>query len=176
MVTLFRFNIFLIFVCIFGYMSIKISHYIQTSNIKQFNETMKTGFFMAILSIIALTLFPIELSTNGLFKLSIIPFKTTLSIIFSGNIISILANIIGNTIMFIPLGFFSYINFKGNKSKSIKLCLYTTLFVETVQIILPARLFDIDDIMLNFLGGYIGVNMAIKFIKLVNNKTKYIVK
>ena len=33
-------------------MSIKISHYIQTSNIKQFNETMKTGFFIAILSII----------------------------------------------------------------------------------------------------------------------------
>ncbi|MGL4913625.1 MAG: VanZ family protein [Romboutsia sp.] len=138
----------------------------------QTTETINTCYFLALLLIISLTLFPIKLTNKGLYKLSLIPFRTIISFILKGNIIDILANIIGNTLMFIPLGFFSYIKHPSNKTKSIKICLFTTLFVETTQIFLPARLFDVDDLMLNFLGGYIGIYLAILFIKILNKQNR----
>ncbi|WP_261291460.1 VanZ family protein [Paraclostridium sordellii] len=52
------------------------------------------------------------------------------------------------------------------------LCLYSTIFVEIIQLILPCRLTDIDDIILNFLRGYIGVLLAIKFVNYINRKQK----
>lgn len=172
MLTLMRFNIFLIFIFIFGYMGIKLQDYIKTENKIQFNDNIKICFFMSILFITSLTIFPIEFSTKGLFEINLIPFKTILILLYSGNIIDILANIFGNTILFVPLGFFSYFIYKGNKYKSLKLCLLGTIFAEIIQLILPARLTDIDDILLNFLGGYIGVILAIKFTKYINSKQK----
>ncbi|EPZ59898.1 vanZ like family protein [[Clostridium] sordellii ATCC 9714] len=50
--------------------------------------------------------------------------------------------------------------------------LYSTIFVEIIQLILPGRLTDIDDIILNFLRGYIGVLLAIKFVNYINRKQK----
>lgn len=170
MVTLMRFNIFLIFICIFVYMSIELNHCISNNNNIQFADTIKTCFFISILFIISLTLFPIEISKNNIFQFNIIPFKTTIAIISSGDIVQIMANIFGNTILFVPLGFFSYFIYKGNKNKVIKLCLITTILIESIQFILPSRLFDIDDIMINFLGGYIGLILAIKFTKYANDK------
>ena len=167
-----RFNIFLIFIFIFGYMGIKLQYYIKTENKIQFNDNIKSCFFMSILFIASLTIFPIEFSTKGLFEINLIPFKTILILLSSGSIIDILANIFGNTILFTPLGFFSYFIYKGNKYKALKLCLLGTIFAETIQLILPARLTDIDDVILNFLGGYIGVILAIKFTKYINSKQK----
>lgn len=153
-------------------MGIKLQHYIKTENKIQFNDSIKTFFFMSILFIASLTMFPIEFSTKGLFEINLIPFKTIFIFISSGNLIDILANIFGNTILFAPLGFFSYFVYKGNKYKSLKLCLLGTILVETTQLIIPARLSDIDDIILNFLGGYIGVIIAIKFTQYINSKQK----
>lgn len=170
MVTLMRFNIFLIFICIFGYMAVKLYYYIKNENKVLFKYTINICFFMSILFIVSLTLFPVEFSKNGLFTFNLIPFKTILTILFNSNIIDILANIYGNIILFTPLGFFSYFVFKENKNKTLKLCLISTILVETIQIIMPGRLFDIDDIMLNFLGGFIGLILAIKFTNYVNRK------
>lgn len=165
-----RFNIFLIFICIFGYMSVKLQYYIKNENKILFNYTINTYFFMSILFIVSLTLFPVEFSKNGLFTFNLIPFKTILTMLFNSSIIDILANIFGNITLFAPLGLFSYFVFKGNKNKTFKLCLIFTVLVETIQLILPARLFDIDDIMLNFLGGFIGLILAIKFTNYINDK------
>lgn len=71
------------------------------------------------------------------------------------------------------LGFFSYIQFKrGKKLKSIMLCLYYVLFIETVQLVLLGRLTDINDIILNFLKGYIGILFAIKINVIYLNNSK----
>ncbi|WP_422395159.1 VanZ family protein [Paraclostridium sordellii] len=51
-------------------------------------------------------------------------------------------------------------------------CLYSTIFVEILQLILPCRLTDIDDIILNFLRGYIGVLLSIKFVNYIKMKQK----
>ncbi|WP_394866640.1 VanZ family protein [Paraclostridium bifermentans] len=168
MVTLMRFNIFLIFVCIFGYMGVKIVDCIKIDNKTQFDNNMKTCFFMSILFVIALTLFPVEIVNKNSVNYNLIPFKTILTFLSNKNIIDICANILGNIILFVPLGFFAYIIFKGNKAKTLSLCLAITISVEILQLLLPARLCDVDDVITNFAGGYIGLILAFYFVKYMN--------
>lgn len=170
MITIIRFDISLIFVCIFGYMSIQIMNCIKNCNKIQFYSTIKTCFFMAILFVIALTIFPIELRSNNSVNYNLIPFKTILTFLSYKDTIDECVNIIGNIILFIPIGFFAYIMFKGKKLKTIVLCLAITLSIEIIQLVLPARSCNIDDIIVTFTGGYIGLILAIKFVSYINRK------
>lgn len=69
--------------------------------------------------------------------------------------------IVLNILMFIPLGIFLPSVFKRVnrlwKAAAISFC--ATLFIELVQMALPGRAFDIDDILMNTLGGVIGYAM-----------------
>lgn len=60
--------------------------------------------------------------------------------------------------------------FKRNKNKIFKLCLIFNVLVEIIQLIPPARLFDIYYIMLNSLGEFIGLLLAIKFANYISDK------
>ncbi len=65
-------------------------------------------------------------------------------------------NIIGNVLLFIPLGFL--IAYKLNLKhfySIILLSLYFSVCIESIQLII-GRVFDIDDILLNTIGGIIG--------------------
>ncbi len=48
-------------------------------------------------------------------------------------------------------------------------CLLFTIVVETLQLMLPMRTTDIDDVMLNFIGGYMGMILACRFISSYEN-------
>lgn len=78
--------------------------------------------------------------------------------VYSNNSNLWLVNIIGNIIVFIPLGFFLPILFKKYKSffKTIILVICFSLLVETLQYITHTGVFDIDDIILNSFGGILG--------------------
>ena len=65
-------------------------------------------------------------------------------------------NIIGNILLFIPYGFFSSYYLNNKKiGTNVMLCLIATFCIESIQYYI-GRVFDIDDIMLNVLGGFIG--------------------
>ncbi|MEG0826630.1 MAG: VanZ family protein [Bacilli bacterium] len=65
-------------------------------------------------------------------------------------------NVVGNILMFIPYGFFtSYIIKAKKKSFVLLLILIASITVETTQFWI-GRVFDIDDILLNLLGGIVG--------------------
>ena len=65
-------------------------------------------------------------------------------------------NIIGNIIMFIPFGFFVSYFLKSKKiSIPLILTIILTTTIETVQYYI-GRVFDIDDIILNIVGGILG--------------------
>lgn len=65
-------------------------------------------------------------------------------------------NIIGNVIMFIPYGFFSSLYIKIKRSLSAFLLIFiSSLTIETIQLLI-GRVFDVDDIVLNVVGGMIG--------------------
>ena len=66
-----------------------------------------------------------------------------------------------NVLMFVPMGLFLPLVFTKIDTlwKAILVCFGATLLIETVQSLLPGRAFDIDDILMNTLGGAIGFSL-----------------
>lgn len=77
-------------------------------------------------------------------------------------------NIIGNIMMFIPFGFFSscYLNIKKVYLPFL-LTLFVSIIIESIQLSI-GRAFDVDDIILNLLGGFIGYLIYLFFNKWFN--------
>ena len=75
-------------------------------------------------------------------------------------------NVIGNILIFVPFGYFIsyYCNAKKGRY-SIIIAFITSLTIETIQMNI-GRSFDIDDIILNVIGGFIGYLFYIIFNKL----------
>jgi len=65
-------------------------------------------------------------------------------------------NIIGNILLFLPYGFFSSYYLNNKKiSTNVVLCLIASFSIECIQYYI-GRVFDIDDVILNVLGGFCG--------------------
>ena len=86
-------------------------------------------------------------------------------------------NVIGNIMLFIPFGFLSSYLLKNRKFSVVTiLTLIASLTIETVQYYI-GRVFDIDDIILNLVGGivgfliYVGLDAIKNKIKLFKNDT-----
>ncbi len=86
-------------------------------------------------------------------------------------------NICGNILLFIPYGFISSYLLKNKKFSVITiLTIIVSLTIETVQYYI-GRVFDIDDIILNLVGGicgfliYIGLDAIRNKIKILKNDT-----
>ena len=96
---------------------------------------------------------PIRISTSWYIP-EPTPFKTIISQLKYGSINEIIRNIIGNLCLFIPLPFLLIL--KDNKYKNILrqtvIILPSILMTETLQMITNVGVFDIDDIILNYLG------------------------
>ena len=72
-------------------------------------------------------------------------------------------NILGNILLFIPFGFFTSYFLKVNKIKApIILTFITSFTIEIVQYYI-GRVFDIDDIILNLIGGILGFFLYVSF-------------
>lgn len=75
-------------------------------------------------------------------------------------------NVIGNLVMFMPYGFFaSYFTKMDNKYYALSLIAFASVTIETTQLAI-GRVFDIDDIILNIIGGMIGYGIYRLFNKL----------
>ena len=96
---------------------------------------------------------PIRISTSWYIP-EPTPFKTIISQLKYGSINEIIRNIIGNLCLFIPLSFLLIL--KDNKYKNILrqtvIILPSILMTESLQMISNVGVFDIDDIILNYLG------------------------
>ena len=65
-------------------------------------------------------------------------------------------NVLGNMIMFLPFGFFVSYYLKSEKlTLPLFLILIASVSIEVVQLLI-GRVFDVDDIILNILGGLMG--------------------
>lgn len=86
-------------------------------------------------------------------------------------------NVLGNIVLFIPFGFLSSYLLKNRKLGVVTiLTLIASGTIETVQYYI-GRVFDIDDIILNLLGGitgfliYIGIDAIRNKVKILRNDT-----
>lgn len=65
-------------------------------------------------------------------------------------------NVLGNMIMFMPFGLFASLYLKVKKiNLPLMLTIIASVSIETVQLVI-GRVFDVDDIILNLLGGIFG--------------------
>lgn len=89
------------------------------------------------------------------------PFKTIGPYILGSvhaNAYVIVRNLLGNVILFIPLGLIIGILLKNKYTKMLAL-LFIPIGIEAIQYLSETGVSDIDDVILNFLGGLIGWGM-----------------
>ena len=95
------------------------------------------------------------------YRYNLIPFREILRFIRYRHVVGFHAffiNVIGNIIAFMPMGFFLPA-VTGKKLNGIQILLLSFLFslsVETVQLLTRLGCFDVDDLILNTLGGFLG--------------------
>ena len=76
-----------------------------------------------------------------------------------------LKNVVGNVLLFLPYGFFASYYLKEEKARLILfLTIVCSCVIETVQMSI-GRVFDVDDILLNTVGGVLGFYLYYFFIK-----------
>lgn len=84
---------------------------------------------------------------------NIIPFASITALITNGNLYTIVINLFGNLLIFMPLEYFIIELFKVNKFKqNLLLSFIIILMIETSQFILKIGVFDVDDIIICTFG------------------------
>lgn len=100
---------------------------------------------------------------NILAHINLIPLRTIITYIIrladdSINLDTVIKNLIGNLFLFVPMG--AFLPFAFDKMKKLwrvaLVLLVVILSVEFVQIVLLIGSFDVDDLLLNMLGGMLG--------------------
>ena len=115
-----------------------------------YNEILKLGFIIYILCLFYVVTFQDVSWSSSNF----IPFKEMFRYHIGSNLF--IKNVIGNMIMFLPYGFFiSYFIKLDKKSTILYLSIIVSLTIEVTQMAI-GRVFDVDDIMLNILGSFLG--------------------
>ena len=120
-------------------------------------------FLVSILLVIRLTMFPESSLGIGEGKggINLVPFYTMRDLLFHHSFGDFILNNIGNIILFLPFGFFLPMRFKkiDNLSKSLLVGMLLSVSIEIVQLFMPDRWTDVDDVLLNTLGTGIGYSL-----------------
>ena len=83
-----------------------------------------------------------------------IPFKEVTRYTIGSNLFY--KNVVGNILLFMPYGFFSSYYLRLDKKRLAFLLIFVvSLAIECVQLLI-GRCFDVDDILLNLIGGMVG--------------------
>lgn len=98
--------------------------------------------------------------TSDVYKYSLVPFKEIKRYLQYKDQLgmgSVILNIVGNVVAFAPFGFVLPIITKYRKCyKVLLLSLEFSLVVEIIQLVSKVGSFDVDDLILNTIGGVIG--------------------
>jgi glycopeptide antibiotics resistance protein len=116
----------------------------------------KIALSLTMIAILLITIFPLYYSPEQPRVLNLIPFVGMYNLVFySVDITVSIRNILFNILLFVPFGFF----LSWNKSRRIIVTgLLFSLLIEVLQYVFPiGRSADIDDVILNTLGTFLGV-------------------
>ena len=138
--------------------------------------------FYGVMFLYALILFFLlfkKKSVGSFQTINLIPFRTIIDYLFNEDVIVrsfAFSNIMGNIAIFIPLGIYIplLINKKSIFTNSAIVALIS-LCVEIVQYILAIGTADVDDIILNTIGGLLGI-LIFKLVYLIfKDKSKVVI-
>lgn len=160
------------------WMIFRVNYYKKNKPINRIREIFINLFFISFLILVNLTLFKygdLMIDFDNRFYINYIPLVETIKM-FNNNFTDIhtaLYNVIGNILLFIPLGFGIPLFF-NKKNKLFKIILYgftASLFIESIQIFTPNNFTDIDDIIFNTFGSVLGF-LIFNIIYMIFKKTK----
>ena len=145
----------MIIICILIVSSIRITYLIRNhEKIVFYREILSLFFMIYILCLFQIVTFEDQTIIVGNNNFNLIPFKEILRYKFGSRLF--FKNVIGNLVMFVPYGFFvSYFTKSDKTSVSFFLILFASLSIEFTQLAI-GRIFDIDDVSLNVVGGMLG--------------------
>lgn len=103
----------------------------------------------------------IENEKDGLRNINLIPFRTMSPYLRDITEPYAFKNIAANIVAFIPLGFFISNKNPKNVFKALIICLGVILSIELIQLFFKIGFFDVDDIILNFIGSLLGVFISL---------------
>ena len=151
--------------------SVRVSYLIKNKEkIVIYKELLMYAFIIYTLCLFQIVTFQDDVSfgTNNF-----IPFKEILRYNMGSRLF--FKNVIGNMILFLPFGFFISLYLKEEKANlPLLIILITSFSIEVVQMII-GRVFDIDDILLNLVGGYLGY-LVYSFFKKIWDKIPNVLK
>ena len=153
-------------VTIISLISLRITYVIK--NKKKFivyEELLKLIFVIYILMFFQIVTYQDVISYGNNF----IPFKELTRYQFGSSLFY--KNVVGNILLFMPYGFFIsyYLRLeKKDRWLSLGLIFLVSISIECVQLVI-GRCFDVDDILLNLMGGMIGY-FIYRFLEIVTDK------
>lgn len=128
-----------------------------------FVRRMKKGILVCFLAYIALLIYVLLFAERGSFAdgLNVMPFAEIRRYLTYRDTLGfrlVALNLGGNILGFTPLGFTLPVVLRWFQKwfRTIGICLIFSLSIETIQLITHVGCFDVDDIILNTLGGSIG--------------------
>ncbi|WP_455539329.1 VanZ family protein [Terrisporobacter sp.] len=74
-------------------------------------------------------------------------------------------NLFAKALLFVPLGFFAFYCLEGNMKDTLVICFLLTIAVQIALLVIYGETFSINNIVLNIVGGLIGIFICNKFIK-----------
>lgn len=126
-----------------------------------YKELIALSFIIYILCLFQVVTFQ---DNNNISSNNLIPFREMFRYDLGSRLF--LKNVLGNIIMFLPYGFFTSYFLKEKKLLPILiLTVVTSLTIECTQLMI-GRVFDIDDILLNIMGGVLGHYLYILILKI----------
>lgn len=153
-------------VTVISLISLRITHVIK--NKKKFivyEELLKLIFVIYILMFFQIVTYQDVISYGNNF----IPFKEVTRYQIGSNLFY--KNVVGNILLFMPYGFFIsyYLRLeKKDKWLALGLIFLVSISIECVQLMI-GRCFDVDDILLNLIGGIVGY-FVYRFLEIVTDK------
>ena len=143
----------MVIICVLTLSSIRITDIVKNKKpFVLYKEIFLLFFLIYILCLFQIVTFEDQslfISSNNL-----VPFKEIMRYKVGSRLF--IKNVIGNVVMFIPYGIFASLYAKLDKPfHALCLVFFASVTVETTQLLI-GRVFDIDDIILNVIGGIVG--------------------
>lgn len=141
---------------------------------RKIRRTGRVLFFIYLLVLIYFLFFSDKYGRTvgtGEYRYNLVPFNEISRYILHSDMFTseqLLVNIMGNIGAFLPFGFFVPITLEGYNSflKVTFLSLVFSACVESIQLITRVGSFDVDDIILNTVGGAVGYILYYVFSKI----------
>lgn len=148
--------------------SLRIAYLIKYNKKFVFHRELLALIFMVYILCLYYVATYQDVSNGGV---NLVPFKEMLRYSFGSP--KFIKNVVGNILMFLPFGFFVSYYLKANKiGYPAILTLIVSLTIELVQLKI-GRIFDIDDIILNVIGGFCGFLIYVAISAIENRLPKF---